>query len=101
MPGKNLVHWDAPAATFSKPVLSFSKTAAVFVRDWFIVGWRRSGGARHWIRHHFEQVNDGGELPGIEPVQQFDRMLFIVRALHRFLGCAVLSAVGSFDSSRV
>ena len=53
--------------------------ASFFFRDRLIVNGRIGETASHRIGHHFEQVNDGGNLAGSQPVDQLMGLLFFVR----------------------
>jgi hypothetical protein len=54
-----------------------------FLRDWLIVQGGIGETASHRISHHFEQMNDGGNLAGSQTLDQIVGLLFLVRGCHQ------------------
>jgi hypothetical protein len=78
--GEDIVHGSA--AVLGKPRVPVLKAAAVVPGHGFVVGRSRSQGAGNGIDHHFERMAHGGELAGIELVQQPMGMLSIHDSFH-------------------
>jgi hypothetical protein len=56
-----------------------------FLRDWLIVQGGIGETASHRISHHFEQMNDGGNLAGSQTLDQIVGLLFFVGGSHQEL----------------
>src|SRR5262245_39050211 len=54
-----------------------------FLSDRLIVNGSIGETVSHGISHHFEQMNDGGNLAGSQPLDQFMGLLFFVRGCHQ------------------
>jgi hypothetical protein len=54
-----------------------------FLRDWLIVQGGIGETASHRISHHFEQMNDGGNLVGSQTLDQIVGLLFFVGGGHQ------------------
>ena len=63
-----------------------SDFTSFFFRDRLIVHWSIGQTAGHGISHHFEQVNNDGNLTGSQLLDQIMGLLFFVRSCHRNSG---------------
>jgi hypothetical protein len=54
-----------------------------FLRDRLVVHGGISETAGQLISHRFEQMNDGGNLAGSQPLDQIMGLLFFVRGCHQ------------------
>ena len=93
--GQDFFHRHAFATLGGKPDLAFVKTPAVFVRHWLIISGSVGESAGNRIDHHFQQVADGGELAGIEMIEQLVRTLSVHGLIFPYCGLRLSSGDGN------